>query len=288
MSYAFNADLIKNVLADQSFQQTGKYVGKVAPYRYVVIDPRRHNVNVWIKAQDDEFITTEKRRYRDSAARYATIFYSNGPPMQPPHFPGEGHLSGAMLIYAGFGYSVASNEPWEPYDAVRSGGKVLHSGRGNRKWVFERAGQGSYSVYRIVQGAAGGIEGLSGCYGIVSAGAVIDSEDHTGLKKKKGCAAWCKRPLSPALETKDWESSAQWYEEALDREGDPIPLNGLIIGVAVNVKPRQLASKIIEVGCTDAVAMDGSDSTLCGSDGSLRIECDEKKDLVQRWGLYCT
>jgi hypothetical protein len=284
VAYPFDVHLLEKVLADGMFQRTGKYTGKWTSYRYAVIDPRRHNIDVWTKTQDGQFLPTQMSRYRDSARTRSTIFSTNGPPMEPPHFFGEDHLTGEKKIYAGFGFSVASGTPWEPYDAVRSGGQVLHAGRGNIKWVFERTGQGQLSVYRIAQATANGIEALSGCYGIVSAGAIIDSEDHDGLKRKDGCAAWCLRPLAPPMDTSQWESTVPWLEGV---RADT-PLDGVIIAVAVGIKPRELAAKIVEVGCTAAVAMDGSTSTLCGMDGAVRIECEPEKDLVQRWGLYCT
>jgi len=288
MAYKFDQNLVSNVLADKIFQQTGVYIGKRTPYYYAVIDPRRHNINVWTKTNDGSFAASEMERYRNSAKNNAAIFCTNGPPMEPPHFPGDGLLTDKQRIYAGFGYSVASGDPWEPYDAVRSGGQQLHAGRSNQKWVFERIGQGSYDAYRILEATTTGVEGLSGCYGIVSGGAVINSSDHTGLKKKTGAAAWCKCPVDPGINTDKWKTEVEWFEEAMGEGDNPVELDGVIIGVAVGIKPKKLAQRIVLVGCSDAVAMDGSDSTLCGSGGKLRIKCDTKKDLVQRWGLYCT
>lgn len=285
--YKFDANLIPNVLADQTFQNTGVYVGRSLPHRYAVIDPRRHNVDVWTKANDGQFQALKKSRYRDTAKTKATIFCTNGPPMEPAPFTGSGLLSGDAYIYAGFAASVTNGNPWEPYDVVRSGSAQLHAGRGNVKYVFERTGQGSYGVYNIAPGTPTGVEGI-GAYGIVAGGAVVNSNDHTGLKKKKGCAAWCKRPLSTPLDTANWETTTPWFREALKPDSIPEPLDGLIVAVAVSRKPVNLATEIIAVGCSDAIAMDGSDSTLCGMRGGLQIKCAWKKDLVQRWGLYCT
>ena len=279
--YKFNVQLIPNVLADQTFQQTGVYVGKRLPHRYVVMDPRRHNVDVWTKANDTVFQAAQRRRYRNSASTNSTIFCTNGPPMEPAPFLGSGNFSGDALIVAGFVASVGNDNPWEPYDVVRSGGQTIHPGPAvpNVKWVFERTGQGSLTSYNIAAGTPAGDEGI-GAYGIVSAGAVINSADQNGLKRKKGAAAWCKCPLSAPLNTDDWETEIPWFPEATEPDETPAPLDGLVVAVAITKKPRTLAAEIIAVGCTDAVAMDGSDSTLCGFRGALNIQCDFKKDLA--------
>jgi hypothetical protein len=286
MAYKFDNTLVTKVLADLQFRRTGKYVGKDDRYHYAVIDPRRRNVSVWTKQQDGDFQPGERSRYRDAAKRNAQIFCTNGPPMEPPDFPTSGFLGPEERIYGGFAWSCANGTPWAPYDSVRSGGQQLDAGVGNVKWFFERNGQGSLRAYRIASGSAGGTEVLNGCYGIVAAGAVINSPDHAGLKAKESCAAWCLCPLATPLQTHDWPTEADWLEGATDPNGVPIPLDGLVVGVGTNWKPRRLAEDIVRVGCRDAVAMDGSDSSLCGSDGSLRVECNWKKDLIQRWGLF--
>lgn len=279
-TYRFNQNLVFNVLADQTFQRTGAYVGQDGSYYYAVIDPRRHNVNVWTKAHDNEFRPLEPDRYRTAAGAHNTIFCTNGPPMEIPVNTIVLPLAGP--IYSGFAHSIRTGEPWDPYDAVRSGNQDLHPGRGNLKWAFERTGQGSLAAYRVAQAKPTGIEGISG-YGIVSAGAVVNSPDHAGLKAKRAAAAWCRRPIAPP-QNAPWETQVRWLDgvEAMS------PLDGVIIAVAINAHPTQLANKIVRVGCTEAVAMDGSTSALCGSGGAMRFECETEKDLVQRWGLYCT
>lgn len=288
MGLAFKAGLVQRVLQRKEFIKTGVYETLTPPYHYAVIDPRRHNISVWVKANDQIFDATNDRRYRNAGDSRTTWFCTNGPPMEPPHFTGEGLFSGAGLIVAGFAAATASNNPWEPYDAVRSGNAVLHAGRGNVKWFFTRTGQGTFGCYTIGPGSASGDESLSGCYGIVANSAVVNSADHNGLKAKEGCTAWARRPLDP-LPTPDWQSEVSWLPESRNPDGSLKPLDGVIIGVGMGVRPVDLANRLVDVGCTEAVAMDGSDSVVCGhGGGALKQNCPFNKDLVQRWGLYCT
>lgn len=285
--HPFDRDLVPRVLADATFRRTGVYTGKDLPHRYAVLDPRRRNVGVWTKRHDTEFRPTQYARYRNMAKARGGVFATNGPPMDPPDLPGSGAPSGGARLYAGFAASMASGDPWVPFDAVRCGGREVDAGRGFRTWHFARTGQGSISSYAIGEGSARGDESLSGCYGIVASGAVVESGDHDGLVEKRGCAAWCIRPLTPGAETTQWESEVPWFPEAMDEEaGAPRPLAGVVIAVVTWREPDDLAATLVAVGCSHAVAMDGSTSIVCVRAGALRPECERRKDLVQRWGLY--
>lgn len=286
-AFKFDRELIPKVLGHQGFRTTGIYAGSRLPHHYVVIDPRRRNVSVWTKPNDDEFDVFQHQAYMDSAKANGSVFSTNGAPMQPAPFTGSSMMTGSALTIAGFAASTASGVPWNAYDTVRSGGSELDAGVGFVKYKVERNGQGSFENYSISRGTPSGVEGMPG-YGLVEDGAVIDSSDHTGLKQKKGATVWCRRPLGNALSTDQWETTVPWFPEALNQDGGPKTLTGLIIGVAVRAKPVTIASDIVEVGCTEAVAMDGSTSTVCFVKGKRKITCDKKKGVVQRWGLYCS
>ena len=205
--------------------------------------------------------------------------------------------SGEANMYLGFAKSLATNTPWDAYDVVRSGGKTVNGGSKIVKWLFQRKGQGSFGNYEIREGTPDGDEGVGG-YGIVSEGRVVKSEDHDNLKKKQGVAAWCLRPIKPGMDTSSWITSVSYLiyipssddesgEEGEDAEepDSSVPegarlLDGVIIAVAVRSFMPSLASRIVEVGCTHAVAMDGSTSTVAGLKGKLRIRCSWEKDLV--------
>ena len=99
---------------------------------------------------------------------------------------------------------------------------------------------------------------------------------------------WCRSPLAKPLQTPDWTTEVDWLEGATNENGVPKPLDGLIIAVGVNWKPRGLAEAIIQVGCSEAVAMDGSTSAIFAIESDRKVDCNFEKDLVQRWGLFAT
>ena len=57
--------------------------------------------------------------------------------------------------------------------------------------------------------------------------------------------------------------------------------------VCPHISNAWMAMGMKTVGCTEAVAMDASDSVICGTGNVLNISCTALKDDIQRWGLGC-
>ena len=272
-SYKFDQHLVPSVLTDQVFQSTGIYTGNDAGVFYAVIDPRRHNISVWRKTQQNPHVAG--RDYRISAIRLGSHFFTNGPMMAPPI--GNGRFAQVFFIIFPF--------PWRPFDRVISGGRLIAVGKGITKSFFSRIGQGSFASYTIGYGRLppGINEGLSGLVRLVANGAIVNDADTPGINGAVGIASWGLCPITP-VPTDGWSSEVPYFDEA-----DEDVLDGLIIAAATQNLGFNawMAMGMKTVGCTEAVAMDGSDSVICGTGNVLNISCTALKDDIQRWGLGC-
>ena len=277
MSFKFDIHLIPNCLADQGFQSTGIYNGVDAGVYYAVIDPRRHNINVWDGGAPNPH---HSQGYRLAAIRHGTNFATNGPMMAPP--AGSSKVSLYFWVAVLF---IISLFAWRPFDRVIKSSRVAHRGKGIVKSYFARSGQGSFSAYSIGNGSApiSSLEGLSGLVRLVANGGIVNDADTAGIQAAVGIASWGLRPIPPTP-TDGWTTEVPYIDD-----GEEDLINGVIVAAASSqgVANIWMAIGMLAVGCTEAVAMDGSDSVVCVQNGALTISCTGLKDEIQQWGLYC-
>lgn len=262
MAHLFDARLVPNVLADQSFQATGIYIGQDQALVFAVIDPRRHSIDVY-----------PARVLSATATSLGSHFFTNGPQMAPPF--GAGRFWQVLFIIFG--------GRWRPFGPVVSGGQVLHPGVGNNKSYFGRTGAGHFTDYVIAADPATGIEAIGGLVRIVANGGVVTDADNFTLGQAIGICAWGLRPVGP-IATDGWLTETPYIEP--DQAN---VLDGLIVVAGSNQSGYNpwLATAMLGVGVRDAVATDGSDSVIMGWGATLKIPCSFIKNAIQRWGFCC-
>jgi hypothetical protein len=295
MPYKFDNMLVPNVLSDQTFQATGIYIGQDSGLYYAVIDPRRHNIDVWKKRWGGPLhqLTHGGLHYQRTALQIGSHYFTNGPQMTPKLSVGMPLLIQHLLQFL----TILVPIPWNPYNLVISGGGIIHRGAGLNKSFFGRNGQGSFSNYVIAPDPPGATfrEAIGGLVQIVSAGSSVTDSGNgeiNRLESSKGICGWGKRPISPAIATDDWESDVPYLPP---EEGGEIPaeevgvLDGVIIvaGSSSVAIAATLASQMVTVGVTEAVATDGSNSVIMGFGSTLNIPCILIKDEIQRYGFCC-
>jgi len=283
--YLFDNTLIANVLADPVFQRTGIVTDSDRGLDFAVIDPRRHNIDVWRKTQRTRPFRRLGRRwhrnYRSSITRINPAYATNGPPMEPD----EPWYVPARVKMA-WGIYWVGQVPWLPYDQVVSGGAVIDQGAGFIKAHFCRTGQGVFSAYTIAAGQLPGnaLEGMGGLYHLVQGGGVVTSADTLNLQQAIGITAWGLCPIDD-LNTDSWSTQVPYIDPP-----DPNPLTGVVIacGSGRGLWNISLAAQLILVGVTDAVATDGSDSALVVEGRNILVDCWWLKDEIQQYGFYAT
>jgi hypothetical protein len=172
---------------------------------------------------------------------------------------------------------------WRPFGPVISGSQVLHPGVGNNKSYFGRTGEGHFSDYVIADDPATGKEAVGGLVRICANGGVVTSADTGTLGQAIGICAWGLCPLSP-IPTDGWLTEKPYID---GNESDE--LDGLLVVAGSDQQGFNawLATGMLAVGVTEAVATDGSDSVLMGWGQTAKIRPGFIKDSIQRWGFCC-
>ena len=300
--YKFDAQLVPNVLADRRFHRTGIYIGQDGDLIYAVIDPRRHVVNVWRKRllpQGALWDPISHLTYQLTAVSLRAEWFTNGPQMDPP--------SGSGALNTLIGLIVGSH--WVPFGPVIHGGRAIDTGKQLGQQFFGRLGQGRFTHYKIADDPPlhGFIEASGGMVQLVKAGGLVTSEYALNMQVAVGVATWGLRPINPPLDTSAWDAGYLEIREAemirepgmsqatfdeltyVNRDLPGWMLDGVLVSAASNqsgVNPV-IAAQMLAVGCTDAIAADGSDSALAGVRNSIFVPCELHKDKIQRYGLAC-
>jgi hypothetical protein len=308
--YKFDQALIPSVLADPLFQMTGAYGGDDSGLHYVVLDPRRRSAHVWTKASP--FVGA----YQLEPCLAPNVFFTNGPLMSPPpsRRPKWLRIFQGLLAHAtGFGPVYG----WQPLRTVIAGNQIVNNGAGTAGagGYFARVGFGRYEHYLIgrspMPGVAGGRavgDGIDGLVLLVLGGGIVTSSAALELQTKDGVAVWAKVPLAAPLDTREWESEVPYLPgDAEIPQNVPPLLTGVIVAAGVGstmwnplpsgtiawvasllVSRRDwnttIASDLLAIGASDAVATDPSDSVICGRGGTLLAHCAPLKDLIQQYG----
>jgi hypothetical protein len=290
------------------FQMTGVYGGDDSGLHYVVLDPRRRSAFVWEKAT--QFVGA----YQLEPCLSPNVFFTNGPLMSPPpsRRPKLIRIFEGLLAHAtGFG----PVHGWQPLRTVIAGNRIVNNGAGTpgAGGYFARVGIGRFEHYVIARSAMpraiGGravADGMDGLVLLVLGGGIVTSAAALELQTKDGVAVWAKVPLTPPLDTSEWESEVP-YLGSDEMGGEvPPPLTGVIVAAGVgstrwNPPPgtfawvasfltshrdwnTTIAIDLLAIGASDAVATDPSDSVICGRGGTLIAMCAPLKDLIQQYG----
>jgi hypothetical protein len=307
--YKFNQALISSVLGDPVFQMTGVYGGDDSGLHYVVLDPRRRTAHVWTKASP--FMGA----YQLEPCLSPNVFFTNGPLMSPPVAarPKWLRIAQGLLAHAtGFGPVYG----WQPLRTIIAGGQIVNNGAGTAGagGYFARIGMGRYEDYLIgrsaMPGAVGGravADGMDGLVLLVLGGGVVTSAAALELQNKDGVAVWAKVPLATPLDTSEWQSEAPYLSTDTELPPNvPPPLTGVIVAAGCgstrwNPPPgtfawvagllasnrdwnTTIATDLLAIGASDAVATDPSDSVICGRGATLIAQCAPLKDLIQQYG----
>lgn len=300
--YKFDAQLIPHVLADQTFQKTGIYLGQDGPLVYSVIDPRRHNIDVWRKHLLPRGYFRDPishLTYELSAIELGAHWFTNGPQMDPPRGPGKFNQF--------LGYVFGST--WIPFGPIIHRSRVIDAGKPLSQQFFGRIGQGRFTHYKIGDDPPlhGYIEACGGMVQLVKNGGVVTNQFTLNMQAAVGVSTWGLRPINPPVDTTGWETGyldrhdARLFREPgmtreefeklthVDRTLPAWMLDGVLVSASSNqmgVNPV-ITSQMMLVGCTDVVAADGSDSALAGAGRSVFVPCQWHKDKIQRYGLAC-
>lgn len=230
-AYPFNATLIPSVLTDQTFIQQGIYTGNSGGIEYAVIDPRRHNIDVWSKFDRQPTFRPPrgstnnsmaalvngvlsignklsriksrvlfKSRYKDEAEALGSHYFTNGPMMGPTR--GNGRL--AQTAY------VLLPTSWIPFARVIRNGRVVTNGKGFNSQYFGRTGQGDFSKYVIAPDPATGLEAIGGLIQVIANSAIVTNPSTLTITASVGICCWGLRPIAPAVNTTTWTSRRAW------------------------------------------------------------------------------
>jgi hypothetical protein len=312
-AYPFDQNLISSVLADPAFQRFGIYNGEDRRLFYSVADPRRRTVNVWVKdhqvlgAADwvnwvsgffNPFVGSGYQKglyYRLTAVGLGHAFFTNGPMMTPSPSRVLPWWARAVRSVLPMG-SLFGDIRWVPMNAVVKNSRIIDRGIASAGGggYFLRTGAGQFGHYRIgpmpTQGQPlpqDAIEGIFGLTLIVSNRRIVRSPSVTHLQDREGVAVWAKVPIDPAVRTDEWESETPYLPPGEEMEAPANAIDGVIVaaGSGLGNWNNRISRDLVLVGATDAVAMDPSDSVICGSLSTLDVQCAYLKDLVQEYGL---
>lgn len=288
MSYPFDATLVPNVLTDLAFQRTGIYIGSSNGLFYCVVDPRRHDVDVWEKLSSMQILRIWGNAawpYMLSALHQRFEFFTNGPMMTPPSPAPSGWRRAWEYLITVLGLSAQ----WSPVNTVvhRSTIMGIPNGPPYNNAYFGRSASGRFTFYTIAADPAPAamIECMGGLTRIVANGAVVTG-GLSGIDVSGNVAGWALVPFTPPIDTAVWEVE-RYLEPSDGSPQDTAALHGLIVAAASDQGywSFTLATDFVVIGASEAVALDGSDSVTCGCGTALLIRCAFHKDAMQRFGL---
>lgn len=306
------ASFFINVINDPVFQATGKLYtsepGGAWGLHWVVIDPRRHQLFTWKKANLD-FVA-------DAASQNASVV-TNG-----PFFSYKGGSKRWAVVRVGLRsiWELVSAQTISMVNPLLGAIKMARVGTNIRRsmvanfsaenpvghihgwwgsevavgapnsYIFGRFGGRQFRNYLIAKGNPNPTpEVISGLiptvlnYQVVNTSATTNQFGYWGLAPLDPTALiWQQANLQ--LPLKEAIDSYKIYE---DKEEMELPkLDGLLITAFQSIRPVNMANMLSGVLVKDAVQLDGADSVLLGVDKTIVVGASmiEAKRLGNTWG----
>jgi len=281
------ADAVRQAIDRPGFRSTGIAEGGEGSFAWVLVDPERHPLVVWERAS--------RRSYAGTAQALGAAAFTNGPYVGrlgkagvmarigacvvAGAIGGRGRRALGALAGLGFGWWVALTG-WEPCGLVRSEANGIDD---RRDWGGEGATHGwigrggeSFDSYAVGLGnpPTGMREAMGGLIPLIVDGEVLGADpadpnhhpDYARSRTKKQLVAWSLLPTSAA-------------------QG---PGALLVVATRDRAASAELATHLIALGVTGAVATDSSGCAMLGSGrrfllGPPRLH----RQTIQQYGLCC-
>ena len=296
-----DSNFMHNVINNQGFHENGFYSGKDSGINFTIIDPKIHDIKVWVKQKNFDLVSSMQKlpnhKYRTATKSLGAFVFTNGPFMTPG---GPINLINSIAsvvtfipckIASFFGYSsfpknwglyaayVIPYWPWKSFGTVHQGvvldDIVPKSLPPNSSW-FGRIGTGSFEAYTIQNGVPdGAIEGIIG-HPIIKHGKIINPTKTSWAARASAICCWGLIPYSIHPIGKISKSSTNDEKSVV------------ILVMGSNANTSSIPQKMVDVGVVDAIGMDGGTSALMGEGENIFFECKWYKDKIQKYGLFCS
>ena len=293
-----DSNFMHNVTSNEKFHENGFYSGSDSGINFTVLDPKLHDMEIWVKGKQDSLDSTLKKslnhKYRTTAKSLGAFIFTNGPFMTPR---GPINLINSIVSAVTFvpckigsflGYSSSQKNwglyvayvipywPWKSFGTVVHQGVILDEGKPiNSPW-FGRTGSGSFESYRIQNGMPdGAIEGMVG-HLVIKHGKIINPTENSWAARGGAICCWGLIPYEIHPIRKISGSSSN------DKK------SGVILVMGSNTNTSSIPQKMVDVGVVDAIGVDGGTSALMGERENTFFECKWYKDKIQKYGLFCS
>jgi len=283
-------DAVREAIERPSFRSTGVAEGGDGSFAWLLVDPARHPLAVWERAAGG------LRGYAATARALDAAVFSNGPYVgrigraavaaRMGGCVAAGAAAGAALprrraLGAGLGAVAgaaagwwAALTGWEPCGFVRSETAGVDDrrdwhGEGRTHGWIGRGGEG-FESYRVGLGNPpdGLREAMGGMIPLIVEGAVLgDHPDYARSRTKKRLVTWCLLPTP----------------------GSPHGTGVLLVVATRNrAASAELATHLLELGVSGAVAPDSSGCAMLGSGRRFVLgPPSPHRQSVQQYGLCC-
>jgi len=280
-------DGVRQALDQPGFRSAGVAEGGEGSFAWVLVDPERHPLVVWERAR--------RRSYAGTAQGLEAAAFTNGPYVgrlgraavaaRLSACVAAGALGGrrrrALGALAGLGLGWwLTLTGWEPCGLVRSEANGIDDrrdwrGEGATHGWIGRSGEGfdSYAV-GLDNPPAGLREAMGGLIPLIVGGEVLGADpadpnyhpDYARSRTKKQLVTWCLLP------TPDTQSGG-----AL-----------LVVATRDRDASAELATHLIDLGVTGAVATDSSGCAMLGSGRRFVLGPPHlHRQTIQQYGLCC-
>lgn len=281
------ADAVRQALDRPGFQSTGVAEGGEGSFAWVLVDPERHPLVVWERAR--------LRSYAGTARELDAAAFTNGPYVgrlsraevatriggcvAAGAIGGRGRRALGALAGLALGWRLALTG-WEPCGLVHSEENGIDDrrdwrGEGATHGWIGRSGEG-FGSYAVGLGNPpdGLREGMGGLIPLIVDGEVLGADpadpnhhpDYARSRTKKQLVTWCLLPTPGA------QSSG-----AL-----------LVVATRDRAASAELATHLIDLGVTGAVATDSSGCAMLGSERHFVLGPPHlHRQTIQQYGLCC-
>ena len=269
--YSLNNELISFLNNDPEFIKKGFYLGRDSGIYFSVIDPRIHSVNVWVKSnysfKKKIWKKLSNKIYQDTATSLDSYVFTNGPFMLP-----LGNIKNKWMIRIAY---LCPGWGMKPVGVLVHNGVILNHDSVNSPW-FGRTGTGSFDNYMIQDTVPNGaVEGIVG-HLIIRNKKIINPTQTSWAAKASAICCWGLIPHKMPEVGKTSKFSTN------DEQ------SGIILVAGSNTQTYSIPQKMLDVGVTDAIGVDGGTSALMGEGKNMFFKCKWYKDKIQRYGLFCT
>jgi|ETNmetMinimDraft_8_1059916.scaffolds.fasta_scaffold13640_3 hypothetical protein len=293
-----DSNFMDNITNNEIFRENGFYSGSDSGINFTVIDPKLHNMEVWVKRKQNSLNSTLKKslnhKYRTTAKSLGAFVFTNGPFMTPR---GPINLINSVVSAATFipckiasflGYSPSQKNwglyiayiipywPWKPFGTVVHNGTILDYGQPPNSPWFGRIGTGSFADYTIQNGVPNNaIDGIVG-HPVIRCGKIINPTQDSWASRASAICCWGLIPYRTHTAGK------------ISKSSDNDKKSGVILVMGSNTNTGSIPQKMVDVGVVDAIGVDGGTSALMGERKNTFFECKWYKDKIQKYGLFCS